>query len=942
MPRLHLYSHAMDAWESGLGEWLRRRSVAGASGEKTWFVTDSYQQTSWLREQALHSGLTLFGIRFMNCRALRQRLCRIAGLPTPVFGRETLRLLVDCALSHPAAGTSKPAGTFLLKALDELAASGWLDRSGDQAAFNLLGVPASARRVLARLTESDFWRPRTDRKLKRVLRQKRAVAIGIYGFDALSRYETELLLLALNLAREGRIWVHQPLTAGSPNYEWIETLEKGMRVEAEICPAGSSARPFEVFLDAWNGLSGTALAPDLLVANTWADQVQNIVEYTAGILAKGPSKIVIAVPENSLTGPAVIRELVARGVAVTDEVREQVQASPSLELAGLVADFIGEGRTIEIFVGILQRSVRDPYQFGRIRDRLFRFFDLHQTRDVARLIDLAGMPDYVRELFETLPAAPENASWNELVKFWQTVCRNVTDLSSEHAEHLWVNDLMSPQAGILWAEIGALLESLSIPPPLFFRFVRELLIRPRLPQAETVLQYANVVVTPAAKRFGCTCDFLVLADAQAEGWPASPPENPVLRDSLKESLQQDYWGFLTTSQERLLSEERYLQLIYHTHRAGALSWYRFDEKGEELVPNHLVTFCELGLKPKIYNYVPESPQPSSLKPSIQRLQDIHSSRMDPNQPFDAYFLNFEEAGLPKRPWHPSELKTVRDIPATFAFKALLRCEIQRNQSFSRNQSFVLGSVVHRLLEEAFQPTKKFVRLVDVLSLSPPTNENAVAALKARIKTAAACFAAAPDFQGDFWWRSVLKKAVWIAEQIVQNLTATLDPLKWFSSEYEMMSSDEPGRLYLRGRADLLINNRPDLSAEASVTVVDFKSSLSDSVNALISRHIFQFVAYSSLLRSVGAGQCRMELATPVEAKTIPDFRIEENEDSYQELIKTQRTLCLGRRGNARTRFENVEHLPIATLPFDQRLLEQKRARGPKAPEERRTPRRTSS
>jgi hypothetical protein len=35
-------------------------------------------------------------------------------------------------------------------------------------------------------------------------------------------------------------------------------------------------------------------------------------------------------------------------------------------------------------------------------------------------------------------------------------------------------------------------------------------------------------------------------------------------------------------------------------------------------------------------------------------------------------------------------------------------------------------------------------------------------------------------------------------------------------------------------------------------------------------------------------------------------------------------------------------LPIATLPFDQRLLEQKRARGPKAPEERRTPRRTSS
>jgi PD-(D/E)XK nuclease superfamily len=923
MTRLQLYSHAGDAWQSGLGEWLRRRSAAAATGQKTWFVTDSYQQVSWLRQQALQSGLTLFGIHFMNCRHLRQRLCQLAGLPTPVFGRETLRLLTDCALSQSGSEFAQPMGAALLEALDELAASGWLRRHGEKAAFDLLGVPAAQRQVLARLTASDFWRPRTDQRLKRELRRKGDVAIGIFGFDALCRHETDLLLAALNFAHEGRVWFHQPLVGNSPNFEWIEVFETALGLDKEVCPAASDARPFESFVDSWNGVAPENPAtPDLLVANTWADQVRHIVDYTASVLVREPGEIAIVVPDNSLTGPAVVRELLARGIAVTDEIREPTQAPDNVELARLAAEFVSERRTIEVFLKILHRCLRDPEQFGLLRDRLLRVFGQHQTRAVEYLIEFTDLPAFVKELLAVFPAAPSQSDWKGSTCFWRETCEKVTSLCAAQPNFLRAINLVDPQSGVPWAEIGMVLDGRSIPSALFFGFVRELLPKAKHAQTESVRGYAKVVVTPASKRLGCVCDHLILADAQAEAWPIRPLENPILRDALKEKL--DFSGILTGSQERRLHEERYLQLLYHTRGRAALSWYRFNQ-GEELLPNHLVTFCELALQPKVYKYHRQPAEPEFPKPSIQRLREIHRTRLDPSQPFDRYFLNFAEANLPRRAWHPSQLKAARETPGTFAFKMMFRCEIERNRVFRRTQADVLGSLMHRLLENAFYPAKDFARLRDILSL-PSSNSNQVAAtLQARIKAAAdSMIASLGSSENDLWWSSILKKAVWLAAQIVRNLTPVLDPAKWVSSEYEMTSNDQPGRLYLRGRADLVISDRKVLSEGANVTVIDFKSSLSEGLNSLIARHILQFVAYADLVRSLGADQSQIELATPVEARSIPEFRLEDGRVMYQDLVRTQETLCFGRRGDARNRFETIEHLPIATLPIDQQLLERKR------------------
>src|SRR5437868_3309549 len=97
MNRLHLFNHAIDAWEYNLFEWLARRSLECLSGKETWLVTASYMQANWLRRMALSEGKALFGIQFFDIRLLRQHLCQLSGLPSPSFGHETLRILLEAA-----------------------------------------------------------------------------------------------------------------------------------------------------------------------------------------------------------------------------------------------------------------------------------------------------------------------------------------------------------------------------------------------------------------------------------------------------------------------------------------------------------------------------------------------------------------------------------------------------------------------------------------------------------------------------------------------------------------------------------------------------------------------------------------------------------------------------------------------------------------------------
>jgi hypothetical protein len=155
MTRIHLFNHAEDAWESNLAIWLEQRSHESFSGHETWFVTNTYLQTNWIRRMALSHRKTLFGIHFFDRRTLRKHLCCLFGLPDPSFGRETLQCLLDAA----AAQSQYTAARSLLDAINDLGASGWLDNYGLDAAFSALGIPEGLRLAVKQLTSSVYWSP---------------------------------------------------------------------------------------------------------------------------------------------------------------------------------------------------------------------------------------------------------------------------------------------------------------------------------------------------------------------------------------------------------------------------------------------------------------------------------------------------------------------------------------------------------------------------------------------------------------------------------------------------------------------------------------------------------------------------------------------------------------------------------------------------------------
>ncbi len=246
MTRIHLFNHAEDAWEANLANWLEQRSKESFSGHETWFVTNSYFQGNWIRRLALSHRKALFGIQFFDRRTLREHLCRLFGLPSPSF--VTLQILLDAA-----AGRNRySAARSLLDAIDDLGASGWLDHYGLDAAFSTFRIPEQLQPAVRQLTSSVHWSPRVDSILLQRATPQNGLSLGLFGLDAESFKDLNLLLAAAKCATQSDVWIAQPLGKEGLVFEWITTLEKKLNADAVVCPTGS-ARPYETFLAHWQG-----------------------------------------------------------------------------------------------------------------------------------------------------------------------------------------------------------------------------------------------------------------------------------------------------------------------------------------------------------------------------------------------------------------------------------------------------------------------------------------------------------------------------------------------------------------------------------------------------------------------------------------------------------------------------------------------------------------
>jgi hypothetical protein len=914
MNRLHLFNHAIDAWEHNLANWLAQRSLESLSGKEAWLVTGSYTQANWLRRMALSEGKALFGIQFFDNRLLRQHLCKLLGLPSPSFGHETLRILLEAA----AVESEYTAPASLLEALDELASSGWLAKNDLDAAIRMLRIPEDLKHAMKQLTGSEYWKPHVDLILLQRTVRNENLSLGVYGLDAESFKDLNLLLAASGAAAQSDFWFAQPLGKEGLAFQWIATLEQKLDAEACICPIGNASRPYENFLAHWQGRGERNVqSPEILVANRWHDEVQSIVAHICRALSEDAQDVLVVAPENSSTGQALVHELVSRGVAVADEFREMKLPPPAAQIQMHIARYLAGEPEPELILRIIQGMLRSPKRFKEFREALFRAFDDLQTRSVNRLLTdrLQERFTWLVDFESVLAPWPERDNWEMFQQRWVLLLERLASISAKYSGEFiqltWSIADLEP----LWHEVATFLEGRSLSSRLFLKYLCELLsAQPRRPHPGSHHRYAKIIVAPPSKAHGTSWEHVILTDAISDGWIPPSTANSVLTDDERMRLRRDGCFLAAGSEKRQLRQERFLQLAYHARKHLVLARYERDEKGNETGANDFATFAEEFLKAKVIRFQGVPMRSGKIPP----FEAVWSNRLNPELPFDEYFLNFQRANLPTNPWHASSLETVFKTPATFAFDAMYGCRREFDRTLFRSAQMTVGRVVHRWLQSALG---KNARFAPFRQSSGWSLEQAITLFRSQLEIAFQKTRSEIPMP-DLWWETILNKAFSLALRMLERASSYFDPGGYYQSEGELEGiwHSADGDLALDGRTDLILSDLAQLNA-ASVRILDFKTSKQVRLFNQENGDGLQFLGYELLAKINGARNVELAVVTPDLSREIllpPGAGLVPLIDL---LTRLQTSRCFGRRPNVK--WEAAEKLPIATVPINPDVLEKK-------------------
>ncbi len=916
MNHLHLFNHAVDAWEYNLADWLEQRSVECLSGKEAWFVTGSYMQANWLRRMTLTEGKALFGIQFFDVPLLRQHLCKLFGLPSPSFGHETLRILLEAAsLENEYTATSS-----LLDALDDLAGSGWLARNGLDSGFRALRIPKYLEPAVRQLTGSEYWKPRVDLVLLERAVRNENLSLGVYGLDAENLKDLNLLLAASRRAARSDFWLAQPLGKEGAAFQWIAALERELETEASVCPTGNASRPYENFLAHWQGRGERNVkSPEILVANRWHEEVEGVVAHVCRALTGDAKDVLVVGPENSATGRALVHELVSRGIAVADEFREMTLPSPLIQIQIGIARYLAEEGAPELFLRIVQGLLRSPKRFKEFREAVFRAFDDLQTRSVNRLITerLRERFAWVVDLESAFEAWPRKDNWRTLQQRWELLLERLAGICAkypgEFIQLTWSIVELEP----LWHEVGVFLEGRTLSVRLFLKYLCELLsAQARRPHPGSHHRYAKVVVAPPSKAHATSWDYVILTDAISDGWTPAPAANSVLTDEERMRFRRDGYFLAVASEKRQIRQERILQLAYHARTHLVLARYERDEKGIETGANDLGTFAEEFLKAKVTR-IHALPKTDTRIPFFAT---VWSNRLNPEQPFDEYFLNFRGAGLAKAPWHPSALETVFKTPATFAFKAIYGCQREFDRAFFRSAQMTVGRIAHRWLQSAFGKNARFASFRQSPLRIP---ERASALFRSELEIAYMRTRSETPVP-DLWWETILNKAFSLALRMLERAGSYFDPYGYYQSESELKGiwHSTGGDLALDGRTDLILSDLAQLK-DASVQIVDFKTSKRVRTFDHENGDGLQFLGYQLLAKINGARNVELMIVTPDQSKQIQLPTDADLTSLINLLARLQSSQSFGCRPSVK--WDVAETLPIATVPIAPDVLERKLA-----------------
>jgi len=926
---LYLFHHVEDAWQAGLAGEVERLSRQAMAGRAVWFVTGSFLQAHWLRSHQLRAGRSLFGLEFIDLRAVRQRLCRRNQLPSPSFGRETLRLILQNALGEDPVHASM--ADHLLIALDEFALSGFTCDGRLEDVLRILRVPPAAWETVAQLFHSPYWRPRVDERLRQLAAKANPpFELCVYGLGSLELRQTDLLIAAARSAEAFSFWLPQPLSTADPDFQNLERLEQETGAVRDVCGESGVDQPFGWVLESRQGFSGpVSRRPQLVCAGRPADEVDAVVQLVAEALVGGCRDVLVAVPEHDPFGMIIVDALSAAGLAVADEVRRNAHGNRGIELQKTLAQLHGRDRTARTLWRLFELLVLDEAVLARLRRRLTQHFDERQAASLEAILPGLVPPEWESGLLRLLVPWPERAAFEDLAASWRQALDDANALA--HLPGLRRFTLDTGDLEPLWHEVADFLRGRLISGRLFADFLSELLNQPRRLQLGAG-RTAWVCVASARRALATAYDAIIVPRCSGEGWPRVTTENPLLTDLARGEMQSRYrFNWQGKHDKQRLELDHYLHLLVQARKELCFTYTTADDLGETVVPNEIITFLQSGSHSRPRAFVRAGRLPPAPIEGLDHFASVRARRTDGNTPFDEYSLSFEGAALPVKPWSPSALDKVISRPATFAFKQVFGCAREYDREFRREFKMTLGRVIHDWLGEIFGESGSGSTLATDLAFGLPAGDCDPGAvrdtLRRRLREVQAVHRARlSEAQRCVWWESILRQAAWVCDRFIDQLAEPLAQSPWLAAEFPLdVTVPGPDPLALCGRIDLLLLDRADVRA-ANLVVVDFKTSKRKPAIKPAAGSGLQFYAYRWMCEALGAQAARI-LVTRVGTNDELDLTTHEQAAAQvrSTLGKIQRRACFGYCPPDReARNGDDEVLPIATVPINSAVLREKR------------------
>jgi hypothetical protein len=973
-PVLLVVPSVREAWDDAIAPWFER-VVPGAWKHTlpSLVVVPTRGHVNDLKTRLIAKGSSYLGLRFVTPASLRVLLALDDAAPSREL--EHLRLLLAIAASEMenrpndsealAAKAVARAPALLLRALDRLETAGWR--------FQELGLSSFApvvQRFNALLKKCGLVLPgEADRKrLHEAARGRREFShVLITGFDGAHWAEWFLLRTAVELAENATIVLEEPRQNFSDvDLCWIGSWEE-ICGEAQRSPRTTTAFSDSLFTEMeMRGGAETAKRFDFLIGTNFSEQAEAITRQCVRYLADEKcTRLGLIFPGGGALPRLVANSLARLEIPHNDglahivpgifELAEwqawiELQRAPRLNSFLRFLNALPDPAVVspKISRQVFEKILRDSYK-EVLLDDLELLHEFCATRVDDKLRSAA-------EALRALPFLPPRAT---LAQFLEQTHAALAHLNwKQHALEL-VNVARD------WSQrLDAKFSR-----ALFLRWLEETAATSESARsAAGDHPYARVQLLTVARAQNQEWSHLILAGWNQGAWPppagaefARAEEIHSFNRSVQQlnqraarqgsqgeghtSVRENHSLYLGPGEQRAIALRQFDALLESASEGVTLTASLVQEDAPERFWNPSECFTELYLKTRggpltqatlknLQRATALLPKPAAIATDAQQTLIAFNARRDSSKPAGEYDFALQPNGSyrPVPTLSVSDLQGMVSSPAIVWMKRYLGVEAPEDAA--NPWAATTGKWVHHWLANIIQ-----TRDGKIFSAFP-----VLAKIDERIRFAADQQCAAlrrlcglvgkvvPD-----WWTSGWLNARYLARHLGAKIGAAKG-WNWMATELAVGGEGAVKiaggvELQLHGQIDLvLVQNDASSFTGQKIWIVDYKTGsakelkTSDLHDNLVKGTSLQLGLYALAMRELGAAEVSVSIISLAVKNVAPQLSVvalAPHTDIFADLAEMQRTGIFGMKGEIRPAFGYSTPYPLATLPIDNDILEDK-------------------